>query len=635
MKARLHTLTFLTFAVLAAACGGSDSIKAPPLGQTCVLNSECQNPLSCSFGRCHPPCKESRDCQGTNVVCVKVSSEVSVCQGPMEHVCHYKSECPTPLVCARDLQCRNECQADVDCNKGQTCLATEKVCADPSDVTNGMLKNAIDGSVPATPPDAGAGGDAPVTGGGGDGSTAAKDAPAGGSDGGTTTPGNDGPLPTTPIPVDSVTVDKPVVRQGEQGILATVTAPSGLSNPTNIEAGDCRGTAQAGGTDTMFMIRISCGHGVMLGMKDLRFQTARGVGTKAGIIEVTAITAAPSGKDDNRGTKTEPYRTFKKALSVADVGDTIQLMDGTYDKEAGEDFKDPIPSKITILGQSAAGTKLVGPTDAAITADGIKLREAGELTIKNISFGFFRYGIYLDKMANLTLENVKLTRSRQQGIYIYTGGEGSKITWTGDESEITDHGAQAIYVGVKGIVFNFKSKGTISSAMNAAVIQLQGDTADLTIEGATLKNAQPLGQALTLYNGTNYSFNVTLTNVNIEGQVDIGGKDKTTATLTNTTFTLPTGYSGQALDFYGAKLTISKCNFVGGANHLKINSGEVTVRETKFKDYYYNGVNVTTAKKVDLGTAASPGANAFTPGTVNANSYAIYDSRPADPMSIS
>jgi Protein of unknown function (DUF1565) len=622
-----------------ASCGGGSS---PPLGKTCLMNSECANPLSCTFGKCHAACAEARDCP-TGQLCVK-SPTGNVCQQAEETTCQYRSQCMAPLICAIDRKCRSQCLADIDCpTMSQKCVQPDHVCAEPAElgadmkIAAGAGKDPVpdfpDGGLPdATSATGGAGGSAPGPDGG---------AGAGGATGGVGgATGGAGGGSMMPIPVSGVMVDKPIVRQGETGINATVTATGGgLTGPTNIEVGGpmgCRGTAQDGGTDTMFVIRITCPHGTALGAKDLTFQTAKGIGMYPAVITVSAITASPTGMDTNRGTSDSPFRSFKKAIGVADKGDIVDLKDGMYDKDNGEDFKDLIPPGITIQGQSAAGTKLIGPTDASIYVSGIKLRESGALTVKNLTLGFFQYGIYLDKVGDLTLDNVKVTRSRNQGVYVYYNvGDGTKINWTGDDSEISDNGNQAVLISSKGVTFNYKSKGVISST-TYTVFQVNADSATVSLDGTTVTSSMmmPGAQALTLQNGPMSNHTVTLNNVIINGQTDIGGKDMSTATITGTTFNLPVTYSGTALDFTGAKLNITKSNFNGGGYHLHISSGEVTVRDTKFKDYYYYGVQVTTAKKVDLGNMTQPGNDDFTPGTMNAQSFVIRDDRAADPNPI-
>jgi hypothetical protein len=99
----------------------------------CTLNSQCKNPLSCAFGRCHNTCVESRDCPSMQRCVRAPGAEGTVCQ--YEPACKYKSDCLRPLVCALDRQCRNECQVDLDCpTKTQKCVLPDRVCAEPEEI---------------------------------------------------------------------------------------------------------------------------------------------------------------------------------------------------------------------------------------------------------------------------------------------------------------------------------------------------------------------------------------------------------------------------------------------------------------------------------------------------------------------
>jgi len=121
----------LMSAFVVVGCGGSSA--KPPTGAECTLNSQCNQPLVCTFGKCHAACNADTDCP-TGALCVKTTSGAdggvtgNVCQLPAELKCVYNSQCALPLVCARDEQCRNQCQASVDCVNGQICT-TSGVCA--------------------------------------------------------------------------------------------------------------------------------------------------------------------------------------------------------------------------------------------------------------------------------------------------------------------------------------------------------------------------------------------------------------------------------------------------------------------------------------------------------------------------
>ena len=99
-----------------------------PLGSRCGLNSDCAGVLVCRSGNCQTACDENRDCP-SGQRCV-VTAEGHVCLLPEEAACHFTSDCPGPLVCAPDGQCRNQCQSAGDCLTGQTC-ADGGVCTAP------------------------------------------------------------------------------------------------------------------------------------------------------------------------------------------------------------------------------------------------------------------------------------------------------------------------------------------------------------------------------------------------------------------------------------------------------------------------------------------------------------------------
>jgi len=148
--------TVVAHALLASmvflGCGGGSS-STPPPGATCAMNSECQQGLTCSFGRCQSVCKAAIDCP-TGQTCVKNASGINSCLLPAIAACHYNSECSAPLICGADFSCRNQCQSDRDCATAtQKCVLPGGVCAEPSSIAaDGTLKPAqsgLDGGVQA------------------------------------------------------------------------------------------------------------------------------------------------------------------------------------------------------------------------------------------------------------------------------------------------------------------------------------------------------------------------------------------------------------------------------------------------------------------------------------------------------
>ena len=131
------------------SCGGSSGAKATP---HCVLNSDCKamgSTLVCALGFCVSPCNDSSDCTG-GALCVK-SDNGNACRAPEAAAkCAQPSDCTKfcpamsmdggpagvcPLTCGRDLTCRDQCSADIDCpgqgtGQAQKCTASH-VCIDP------------------------------------------------------------------------------------------------------------------------------------------------------------------------------------------------------------------------------------------------------------------------------------------------------------------------------------------------------------------------------------------------------------------------------------------------------------------------------------------------------------------------
>src|SRR5215213_10719667 len=78
---------------------------------------------------------------------------------------------------------------------------------------------------------------------------------------------------------------------------------------------------------------------------------------------------ASTGNDANAGTQTSPFKTLKKALSVAQAGDTVKLAKGSYSKQgSGDTYPLLVPAGVSILGtlqtNGAKGSSL-GPSSSA------------------------------------------------------------------------------------------------------------------------------------------------------------------------------------------------------------------------------------------------------------------------------
>jgi hypothetical protein len=150
-----RSAAWVALVVTAIGCGGGSKPTTPQ----CSLNSDCSKlstpGLVCALGYCVKPCNNSLDCPN-NERCIVVTAASSsadggasvdagadagvaqgtACQAPETVTCHYTSDCKSPLVCGVDLQCRDQCQADIDCPGGSTgvevCTVMTHLCADPA-----------------------------------------------------------------------------------------------------------------------------------------------------------------------------------------------------------------------------------------------------------------------------------------------------------------------------------------------------------------------------------------------------------------------------------------------------------------------------------------------------------------------
>ena len=168
---------------LVAGCS-SDTPPAASGPQACKLNSDCGGALVCSFGYCHAACVTSKDCTKGERCTPGYETDGgllgSTCL-PIQH-CSLNSDCPEPLVCGVDLQCRAQCKvAERDCASGSGQLCVSGVCADSNELVDGKLPLPDGATLPATGGSAGTGGAAATSVGGGTTTTSAGASSIGGA----------------------------------------------------------------------------------------------------------------------------------------------------------------------------------------------------------------------------------------------------------------------------------------------------------------------------------------------------------------------------------------------------------------------------------------------------------------------
>ena len=658
-------------------CGGSGGGAQNNPTPRCVRASDCSGALLCIQGFCVDACAESKDCpNGERCITASTAAGGNSCQPSEKAKCSYTSDCTLPLVCGVDLQCRSQCQTEVDCPKGQKCTSVSKLCADPSIDTNyNVATNEF-----STPLDAGnshdsgslgsadAGADAPAT---------SLDVSPSGVDvnlpdaevGHPDAPVVDAALPDSPSidhpvvvpdasgPDSSLSFDAPVltadgvvvtpspsVRQGQINVTVTIArASGGLSSAGLFDFGDLTARAQAGSTDTSLVLKVSVPHGAPLGKRTLRVATGSGVITAADVVEVTAITSGPTGADTNTGSAVSPFLTLKQAILVADVGDTIHLLDGTYNSKGGETWGYVIPENLTIVGDTTTGTVIDGG-GATNNPNGINASAA--VTLKTLTLQHFYYGIDMKlPSSKLTMQDVVLGGNSSTAIYVEQAAAGATVNILGKNGLIDQPGQSAIGVyNAPNVTVNI-TDATLQGGSYVVEFSYNCSACKLNVSGGTIKQLADYGAIYMSVSSNAVGSTAVLDKATIIGNIT-DSDAKGTMTITGSTITQKYGngidFSGLALSMANTSITMSAANpgiyFSGAQSTMSLSNVTVTgggygiqqsgtgssakLRGTTITGTAYDAYYLT-AGDLDLGTATESGDNVL--GAPSSTSYWCLD----------
>ena len=107
---------------------------------------------------------------------------------------------------------------------------------------------------------------------------------------------------------------------------------------------------------------------------------------------------SPSGRDSNPGSNTAPFKTFPKAVSMLQPGDTLQVLAGTYTETLTLSNSGTASAPISILGNGAI-VNMQGINANGIVVSGSYIRVSGFEVIGATDFGILVTG------QNVTIEN--------------------------------------------------------------------------------------------------------------------------------------------------------------------------------------------------------------------------------------
>lgn len=199
------------------------------------------------------------------------------------------------------------------------------------------------------------------------------------------------------------------VRQGFGEVTLEIEGKN-LERMTAFKLGDLEVSLLPGRTASKIELQVKVPHGTNPGAKALVLTAEGGDTTFPSALTVTPITAGPAGNDSTgAGTTDKPYRSLKKALSLAQPGDTVWLLNGTYNTSSGETWPSfgvavtpNVPPAVKVEGESRDGVVLEGPGTASKTV-GLALSDdsgAKTLTVRGFTAGL------LVGSGNVTLEGV-------------------------------------------------------------------------------------------------------------------------------------------------------------------------------------------------------------------------------------
>ena len=125
---------------------------------------------------------------------------------------------------------------------------------------------------------------------------------------------------------------------------------------------------------------------------------------------------ATTGSDANPGTEAQPFRTIQQALNLAQPGQTVIVMPGTYQ-----------PATFVRSGSTNAAITLIAPSGATLvgadgTGTGLTVPGLHDIVIDGFDISNFETGISLDTVYNLVLRNNTLQSNTGVGI------QGWKVT---------------------------------------------------------------------------------------------------------------------------------------------------------------------------------------------------------------
>lgn len=151
------------------------------------------------------------------------------------------------------------------------------------------------------------------------------------------------------------------------------------------------------------------------------------------VVRAVTYYISTTGSDQNEGTSTDaPWATIQKAADIADDGDTVQIMAGTYNQKFAPKNSGTSAAPITYMAYPGAAVTIDGtgislsntsPPEGLITINGFSYIKIQGLTVANSTVD----GVSIRPSSNgvrpsyIEITNMKVNNTLQEGIYSRSG----------------------------------------------------------------------------------------------------------------------------------------------------------------------------------------------------------------------
>jgi hypothetical protein len=433
------------------------------------------------------------------------------------------------------------------------------------------------------------------------------------------------------------------VRQG--GSLVVAVPGASASNLPKVTTGSPDLIATPRIVGKVVVVDVAARHGAALGdIPDHQVTIAATIGgrlyERTFVVLVQAIAASPEGDDANVGSESEPFRTFRKAASVAERGDTIFLRNDYLGRasEPAETGEISITAGVTVRGQVPSHDRSSGtgaaPASDTMTSDvrggmngtilSMPIKLAGSATLDNLRLAK-RLTIQTPD-ATVLLNDV----AAYGGITVSASANHATVGLTGSSTVQTDSATTPEGLEIPNNPILFEADDATLSIDGATVVQHGNAPGNAFVPVPALKlvgRRQHLGLGgVVRIHGLKGPVAIQIDDaqtveitgrdqkpdrLTILGRVDITGVDSM-VTVTNATFAR--GIDGSGIVFKGAGNTSSMLieDTVFGDEGIVIDGlqSKVTVRRTEFQEITTSGIRLMSGT-LDLGTALEAGKNKF------------------------